>query len=75
MWIYTSTPHMPSWCSAYLVKHRDSFTSLPFIIKLYIVHRSYVITGSDPTNQTYLIFFYSFIYYYILTEIGLFVLV
>jgi hypothetical protein len=26
MWIYTSTPHMPSWCSAYLVKCRDNFT-------------------------------------------------
>jgi hypothetical protein len=22
--IYTSTPHMTSWCSAYLVKHRDN---------------------------------------------------
>jgi hypothetical protein len=25
MWIDTSTPHTPSWCSAKLVKHRDSF--------------------------------------------------
>jgi hypothetical protein len=26
IWIYTSTPHTPSWCSSYLVKHRDNFT-------------------------------------------------
>jgi hypothetical protein len=32
-WIYTSTPHTPSWRSSELVKHRDSFT-LPSIICL-----------------------------------------
>jgi hypothetical protein len=26
MWAYTSTPRTPSWRSAYLVNHRDSFT-------------------------------------------------
>jgi hypothetical protein len=26
MWIYTSTPHTPSWRSAYLVKRKDNFT-------------------------------------------------
>jgi hypothetical protein len=26
MWVYTSTPHTPSWRSAWLVKHRDNFT-------------------------------------------------
>jgi hypothetical protein len=26
-WIYTSTPHTPSWRTAYLVMHRDNFTS------------------------------------------------
>jgi hypothetical protein len=25
LWIYTSTPHTPSWRSAQLVKHRDNF--------------------------------------------------
>jgi hypothetical protein len=26
MWIYTATPHTPSWRSAQLVKHRDNFS-------------------------------------------------
>jgi hypothetical protein len=29
MWIYTSTPHTPSWRSAQLVKGRDNFSFLP----------------------------------------------
>jgi hypothetical protein len=28
MWIYTSTPHTPSWRSAQLIKHGDNFTLL-----------------------------------------------
>jgi hypothetical protein len=27
MWIYTSTPHTPSWRSAQLVKHRENVTT------------------------------------------------
>jgi hypothetical protein len=42
MWIYTSTPHTPSWCSAYLVKHRDKFTFtlqyLPRLYKITVIH-------------------------------------
>jgi hypothetical protein len=35
MWTYTSTPHMPSWRSASLVKHRDNFTfTLTVILSL-----------------------------------------
>jgi hypothetical protein len=35
MWIYTSTPHTPSWRSAQLFKHRNNFTfTFTFIFSL-----------------------------------------
>jgi hypothetical protein len=37
MWKYTSTPHTPSWLSAYLVKHRDNFTLRMLRKKLCII--------------------------------------
>jgi hypothetical protein len=36
-WIYTSTPRTPSWRSASLVKHRDDFTFIIYII-IIIMH-------------------------------------
>jgi hypothetical protein len=30
IWIYTSTLHTPSWCSAKLVTHKDNFTFFYF---------------------------------------------
>jgi hypothetical protein len=37
MWIYTSTPHTPSWRSALLVKHRNNF-NFTFRIRLVLTH-------------------------------------
>jgi hypothetical protein len=45
MWIYTSTPHTPSWRSASLVKHRDNFTLLYSLT--YVVNAGYLIFNPD----------------------------
>jgi hypothetical protein len=44
-------------------------TQLANYIQLYIVHRLYVVTGSDPTNPTVFYIFYTFIEHYILTKV------
>jgi hypothetical protein len=44
MWIYTSTPHTPSWHSASLIKHRDNFT-LPFTRNYFLMQKFLFITN------------------------------
>jgi hypothetical protein len=43
MWIYTSTPHTPSWRSTSLVKHRDNFTYLKATVIINILFYMLVI--------------------------------
>jgi hypothetical protein len=45
MWIYTSTPHMPSWRSTYLVTHRTTLP-LPYIATFLKVKLTFVITDN-----------------------------